>query len=77
MVGADKMSNLSSWYYSANAGNKSFNKDAIAAKFSKMATDQATAATASRDGVYTRQGQRNAPATKLTNIPFPSYTPRR
>lgn len=77
-LGADKMSNLSSWYYSANAGDKSFNKDAIAAKFSKMAVDQETKAVKARDDVYLRHGKRNAPAWKIgARIPFPSWTPRR
>jgi hypothetical protein len=59
---AQKMANLSSWYYSANAGNKSFDKKNIAAAFSKTARDEAAEAVERRDDVYKRQGQRNAPA---------------
>lgn len=77
-LGAGKMANLSSWYYAANAGDKSFNKDAIAAKFSKIAADEQAAALKARDDVYTRQGQRNAPAYRIgARIPFPSWAPRR
>lgn len=76
-LGATKMSNLASWYYTANAGNKSFNKDAIAAKFKEMAKELLTGAVRARDDVYKRQGQRNAPAYATANIPLPSYTPPR
>lgn len=76
-LAANKMSNLSSWYYEAHAVDKGFNKDTISAKFTKMAEDLALQATAARDGVYTRHGQRNAPAQGvLIRRPFPDWTPR-
>lgn len=76
-LAAKKMANLSSWYYQANAGNKSFNKDTISAKFLAAAEDEKAQAEKEREDFYTRQGARNAPAYRLTNIPFPSYTPPR
>ena len=76
-LAAKKMANLSSWYYSANAGNKSFNKDTISRKFLDDAKEEGDRAEKERDGFYTRKGARNAPAYKLANIPFPSYTPPR
>lgn len=77
-LAAKKMSNLSSWYYEAHAADKGFNKDTISNKFKEMSKDLVLEATASRDGVYTRHGQRNAPAQAvLIRRPFTSYTPRR
>jgi len=74
---AKKMANLSSWYYSANAGNKSFNKEGISAKFLADAEDEKKQATDERDGFYKGSGGQFRFATKLGNIPFPSYTPPR
>ncbi len=77
-LAAKKMSNLSSWYYEAHAADKGFNKNTISQKFKDMAKDLNAEAIASRDGVYLRQGQRNAPAQAvLIRRPFPSYTPKR
>jgi len=74
---AKKMANLTSWYYSANAGSKSFNKDSISAKFMADAKDEEAQAIAERDGFYTRKGAAAAPAQRITTVPFPSYTPPR
>ncbi len=76
-LAAKKMANLSSWYYSANAGNKSFNKDTISAKFLADAKDESAQAIIERDDFYKRQGAQNAPAYRITRQPFPSYTPPR
>jgi hypothetical protein len=76
-LSAKKMANLSSWYYSANAGNKSFDKNTISAKFLADAEDEKKQATDERDGFYKGSGGQFRFATKLGNIPFPSYTPPR
>lgn len=76
-LAAKKMANLSSWYYSANAGNKSFNKDTISAKFLADAEDEKKQAQTERDDFYKGDGAQFKPATRLTNIPFPNYTPPR
>lgn len=76
-LAAKKMANLSSWYYSANAGNKSFNKDQIAAKFLAAAEDEKKQAKDERDDFYKGDGAQFRKAYRLTNIPFPSYTPPR
>ncbi len=77
-LAAKKMSNLSSWYYEAHAADKGFNKNEISRKFKEMGEDLVKEATAARDGVYTRHGQRAAPAQAvLIRRPFQSYTPRR
>jgi hypothetical protein len=73
-----KMSSLTSWYYQANAGNKSFNKDRISDKFSKTADEEMKTAVQLRDDVYKRHGKRNAPAmVQSAIVPFSSYTPPR
>ncbi len=77
-LAAKKMSNLASWYYQANAGNKNFNKDTIANKFREMSKDLCLDAEKSRNDVSTRHGQREAPATSLGRmLPMPLYKPRR
>jgi hypothetical protein len=75
---ATKMSSLTSWYYQANAGNKSFNKDRLADKFSKTADEEMKTAVQLRDDVYKRQGQREAPAmVQSTIVPLGPFTPPR
>lgn len=64
---AQKLANKTNWWYSANAGNKSFNKDGIAAKFRAMAELKSKEADQARADLYQRHGKRDAPATKLTN----------
>ena len=79
-LGATKMASLSSWYYRAGAGNKNIDKAVIAQAFAKLADDQQKLATAVRNDIYTREGQRNAPGwgtISATPPTFPSYTPRR
>lgn len=76
-LAAKKMANLSSWYYSANAGNKSFDKNAISAKFLADAEDEKKQAKDERDDFYKGDGMQYRAATRLGNIPFPSYTPPR
>ena len=76
-LGATKMANLSSWYYRAGAGDKNFDKAVIAQAFQKMGIDQKAQAIDVRDGTYTREGQRNAPAWGRGRTPFTSYTPPR
>ena len=60
---ADKMANLSSWWYQANAGNKSFNKDSIAAKFRDQSKTWEAEALKRRDDVSKRADRHFAPAT--------------
>lgn len=60
------MASLAHWYYSANAGQKSFNKDQISAKFSKQADDLEAAARKVRMDVYQRFDAVDAPAYKHT-----------
>ena len=73
-----RLSSLSAWFYSANAGNKSFNKDSISAKFKQLADDNLAEAEKRRDDVYKRHGKRFAPSTQLANMRgVSSYTPRR
>jgi len=50
------------WYYSANAGNKSFNKDQVSSKFMKQATDWEKEAKDLRLAVPERFDQNKAPA---------------
>lgn len=50
------------WYYSANAGNKGFNKDQISRKFMEQADKWETEAKTLRSDVYTRFDQAKAPA---------------
>lgn len=76
-LGATKMANLAGWYYRAGAGNKNVDKAVIAQAFAKMATDKLAQATAVRNDIYTREGQRNAPGWGVARTPFPSWTPRR
>jgi len=77
-MAAEKMSDLSSWYYSANAGNSSFNKDAIATKFREMMKAKMEIAEKLREDYYTRHGQRNAPSTQVANYSgVKTVTPRR
>lgn len=76
-LGASKMTNLSSWYYRFNAGNKSIDKAVIAQAFKDTAVQELVRATAVRDGQYTREGRRNAPASRRGHTPFPNYTPPR
>lgn len=76
-LAAKKMANLSSWYYQANAGNKSFNKDAISAKFLADAEDEKKQAKDERDDFFKGDGAQFRSATRLGNIRFPSYTPPR
>ena len=75
--GAVKMTNLSSWFYRANAGNKSFDKAVIAQAFKEMAKEEYATAVEVRNDTYTREGKRNAPAWGKARTPFPSYTPPR
>lgn len=74
---AKKMANLSSWYYSANAGNKSFNKDTISAKFLADAKDEEVQAAKERDDFYKGDGAQYRAAARISTVPFPSYTPPR
>ncbi len=76
---AFKMANLSSWYYTANAGNKGFNKDQIAKKFQDTGTSWQIEAEKKRDDVYSRFSQRLAPAAAQSHqtLPFSRWQPRR
>lgn len=65
---AQKLSSKTNWWYQANAGNKSFNKDTIAAKFRELAKQKNEEAEKARADLYTRHGKRDAPATSVTNI---------
>lgn len=76
-LGATKMTNLASWYYRYNAGNKSIDKAVIAQAFKTMADDEYKKAVAIRDGLYTREGRREAPASGRSHTPFADYTPPR
>lgn len=78
-LAAKKMSNLASWYYDANAGNKSFNKGQIATNFKNMAKEFQEEAMKKREDVYTRHSQREAPAFGYTNMPgvLRPFPPRR
>ncbi len=76
---AFKMANLSSWYYTANAGNKGFNKDQIAKKFQDTGAAWQKEAATKRDDVYSRFSQRLAPAASSSRqaVPFTRWQPRR
>jgi len=77
-LAADQLANMTSWYYSANAGNKGFNKDAIANKFRDMAEKLKVTAEARRKDIYTRHDQREAPAYAVSNFsPLPTGQPKR
>lgn len=65
---AQKLTSKTNWWYQANAGNKSFNKDTIAGKFRELAKQKNTEAEKARADLYTRHGKRDAPATSVTNI---------
>jgi hypothetical protein len=65
---ADQMANLSGWWYRANDGDKSFDKGAVSQHFKEMAINLKNEAEFSRDGVYTRQGRREAPAWGQSNL---------
>lgn len=75
---ARSMSSLAHWYYSANAGNKSFNKDQISRKFEEEAKQLLADANAQRSDVYTRFDQAKAPAIALNSTAGLRYwEPRR
>ncbi len=75
---AQKLASKTSWWYNANAGNKSVNKDSIMAKFAQLATRKHEEAVAARTDIYTRHGKKDAPATVLTNIRgVQRYVPKR
>ena len=80
-LAADKMSDLSSWWYQAQAGNKSFNKEAVAKNFKAMATARREEAAKLRDDVYTRFSERQAPSSHATAVTGPNisrpFAPRR
>ena len=76
-LGASKMTNLSSWFYRAGAGNKNVDKAVIATAFSATMKEEYATAEALRNEIYTREGQREAPGYGVARTPFPSYTPRR
>lgn len=72
------MASLAHWYYSANAGNKSFNKDSISRKFLDQAATLETAAEKQRSDVYTRFDEYKAPAIALSgNAGLRYWEPRR
>ena len=56
------LASLTHWYYSANAGNKSFNKDQVSRKFMDQAKDFEKQATDLRLAVQERFDQNKAPA---------------
>lgn len=64
---AQKLTSKTNWWYTANAGNKSFNKDQIAIKFRELARLKFEEAEKARADIYTRQGKRGAPAVSHTN----------
>jgi len=77
-MAAEKMSDMSGWYYQAAAGNKNFNKDQISAKFLAIYKEKMATAEKLRDDFYKRHGQREAPAKAVTNFRgVERYTPRR
>lgn len=65
---AQKLSSKTNWWYQANSGNKSFNKDTIAGKFRELAKQKGEEAEKARADLYQRHGKRDAPATAVTNI---------
>ncbi len=65
---AQKLSNKTNWWYQANVGNKSFNKDTIATKFREMARMKKEEADAARHDLYTSAGRNAKPATAVSNI---------
>lgn len=76
-LGASKMTNLTSWYYRANAGNKSFDKAVIAQAFKDTAKEEYATAVEVRNDTYTREGQRNAPSWGVAVTPVRNWTPPR
>lgn len=56
------MASLTHWYYNANAGNKTFNKDQISSKFRQQAEDLIKQAQQQRLDVYERFDMNKAPA---------------
>jgi hypothetical protein len=75
---AEQMANLTGWWYRANDGDKSFDKAAVSAHFKAMATNLEDKATKARDGIYTRQGRREAPSWGQSNLrPQINPQPRR
>lgn len=75
---AQKLASKTCWWYNANAGDKSVNKDTIMAKFAQLSTQKHTEAVSAREDLYTRHGKSNAPATVLTNIKgVKRYVPKR
>lgn len=65
---ARSMASMSHWWYSANQGNKSFNKDTISRKFMDQAKAWEDEARALRLDAYDRFDKRHAPATRSTNL---------
>lgn len=77
-MAAEKMSDMTGWYYQASAGNKNFNKDSISAKFLAIYTAKLKLAGELRDAFSTRHGKREAPSLKVSNYRgVRPYTPRR
>ncbi len=61
-LASTSMANLSHWYYAANAGNKSFDKNGISAKFTTQAAALLEEARQLRMDVMQRFDEVNAPA---------------
>lgn len=77
-MAAEKMADISGWYYQSQAGNKNFNKDQISAKFLAIYTAKLANAEKLLESFYTRHGQRNAPAKAVANYRgVRGVTPRR
>lgn len=72
---AGQMANLSGWWYRANDGDKSFDKAAVSAHFKDMAIDLKNEAEFARDGIYTRQGSAEAPASGVSRM-RPLFNPQ-
>ncbi len=78
-LGAGKMADLSSWFYNASSGNKSFNKDQVAMKFQNRSKELMDLAVKARDDYYMRYSKRNAPSAGQSNVTqfATPYTPIR
>ena len=75
---ADQMANLTGWWYRANDGDKSFDKGEVSQHFKEMAINLKNEAEFARDGIYTRQGSAEAPASGIGRMkPLFNPQPRR
>ena len=72
------MANLTGWWYRANDGDKSFDKGEVSQHFKEMAINLKNEAEFARDGIYTRQGSAEAPASGIGRMkPLFNPQPRR